>query len=571
MDAAATLKHDTHASSAPAPSHSIGYQLIALADITPSKTNPRRHFDKAKLKDLAASVKAHGVLEPILVRPQPGTAIGAGKFEIIAGERRYRASKLAELFEIPVIVKHLNDEQTLELQVIENVQRDDLHPLEEAQGYGDLVKIFKHTQDDIAAKVGKSKSYIAQRMKLLDLVPSARKLFLEGKLTASTALIVARIADPQRQAEAAKEVATGQGWAMSTAEARRHIADRYLLDLSKAPFDTKDAALAECGACTACPKRTGNQTALFEDIAKGDHCLDSSCYQAKATAHSSRLIAAAEKNGQRVITGKAAKALLQSPYGDYLSGNEFDRLDDETYAGGKYTKISSIVGKDYRPTLIVHPHCPGHVVEVVPKADLAKAAKEKGLKLGYGNSSSISSSPAQKEANRKARIERETRKRIFEATRDASAGGDQLPTEQLRIVVARVWDRWWHDHKKPLVGYWTPEPTPDPKKKRAPSQAVHDRLEVIDKLIPKLTHQQLLQLLVDCILASHLEHSPYEHRTGDSLLEMAKLRNVDVVAIKRQVADEMAPKKKAAAKKVKGAKPAKKPGSTPTKKAARKK
>lgn len=182
---------------------------IPLDQLHASKTNPRKHFDKDALAELASSVKSHGVMQPILVRPHPSRRpdeVSEIAFEIVAGERRYRAAKLAGLASIPAIVRELTDVQTLEMQVIENLQRSDLHPLEEAEGYEQLMKLHKQTADELAVKVGKSKGYVYARIKLLALSPAARKAFYDGDLVPSVATFIARIPGHALQDKALKEV-----------------------------------------------------------------------------------------------------------------------------------------------------------------------------------------------------------------------------------------------------------------------------------------------------------------------------------------------------------------------------
>src|SRR5689334_19780351 len=165
---------------------------IALAAITASKTNPRKRFDQAALDELADSIKRHDVLQPILLRPNGGP----DTYELVAGERRFRAAKAAGLVDIPATVRVLSDAEVLEIQVVENLQRSDLHELEEAEGYEQLLKCShpngeRYTVDEIAAKVGKSRSYVFARLKLCALCPEARKAFYAGELDASRALLIA--------------------------------------------------------------------------------------------------------------------------------------------------------------------------------------------------------------------------------------------------------------------------------------------------------------------------------------------------------------------------------------------
>src|SRR5437764_10761198 len=168
-------------------------QDIPLAKIRESKTNPRCFFDEAKLVELADNIRQHGVLQPILLRPLPKGA--ADTYELVAGARRYRASKLAGRESIPATVRELTDAQALELQVIENVQRVDVHPLDEAQGYAALIKVQpnSYTVETIASRVGRSPAYVSGRLRLIQLIPEAKQAFYEDKLTVAHAFEVARL------------------------------------------------------------------------------------------------------------------------------------------------------------------------------------------------------------------------------------------------------------------------------------------------------------------------------------------------------------------------------------------
>lgn len=177
----------------------IGYHVIGLEDLRESPLNPRKHFDHAALDELAASLLASGVLTPLLVRPMSGKHDGS--YEIAAGHRRYRAAKQAGLTSVPCIVRPLTDEQFLEILTIENLQRDDLHPLEEAQGFVSLMQKAGYDVAKIAARVGRSAKYVYDRIKLLQLTKEAQELFLENKFTAGHAVLLARL-NPEDQERA---------------------------------------------------------------------------------------------------------------------------------------------------------------------------------------------------------------------------------------------------------------------------------------------------------------------------------------------------------------------------------
>lgn len=155
-----------------------GRNLLPIIDIEPNKDQPRKDFDGDKLAALAESIKEHGVISPILVTPGKG-----GTYKIVAGERRWRASKLAGLKEIPCIIKELNAQELSELAMVENLQRDDLNPIEESEGYRYLMERFSLTQEEIAKKIGKSRSAIANALRLNNLCPEVKALLKDDKLS----------------------------------------------------------------------------------------------------------------------------------------------------------------------------------------------------------------------------------------------------------------------------------------------------------------------------------------------------------------------------------------------------
>ncbi len=154
-----------------------GLASIQTADIHPNPAQPRRHFSEDSLEELAQSLKRHGMIQPILVRPH------GGSYQIVAGERRWRAAQRAQLHQVKAIVRALSDEETLEIALIENIQRQDLNPIEEAEAYRKLCTDFGHSQNELAAIVEKSRSHVANMMRLLELPTLVRELVIEGKLS----------------------------------------------------------------------------------------------------------------------------------------------------------------------------------------------------------------------------------------------------------------------------------------------------------------------------------------------------------------------------------------------------
>lgn len=170
-----------------------GVRKVAIDLITANPKNPRRLFREEDLDELAGSIRQHGMIQPVVVRPSPTNPAG---FELIAGERRWRAAQKAGLHEIPVIIQDLTDREALEIAIIENVQRQDLNPLEEAMGYEQLIQEFDYTQNDLASVIGKSRSHVANTLRLLKLPEPVKQYLNDGALTAGHARALIAAPDP---------------------------------------------------------------------------------------------------------------------------------------------------------------------------------------------------------------------------------------------------------------------------------------------------------------------------------------------------------------------------------------
>ena len=191
---AALIGDDTSEEAVVQDVRSLRHMPIELIHASPN--NPRKHFADADLDDLANSIREKGLLQPIVVRPRAD-----GEYEIVAGERRWRASQRAGIHEVPVLIRELNDGEALEIALIENIQRSDLNPLEEARAYGLLLEQFSYTQQQLADSVGKSRSHIANTLRLLTLPDTVRSLIEDGKLTAGHARTLVAADSPAELAD----------------------------------------------------------------------------------------------------------------------------------------------------------------------------------------------------------------------------------------------------------------------------------------------------------------------------------------------------------------------------------
>jgi ParB family chromosome partitioning protein len=268
---------------------SSAFQYLAIDQIHESTTNPRHTFDEAKLNELAESIKHNGLIQPITVRPN-----NQG-FEIVAGARRYRAAQLAELFSVPARIVEIDDAKALEWQLVENSQRVDVHPYEEAQGFQRLLDIPGYDVAALVEKSGKSASHVYARLSLLQLIPTVAEAFTQERITASHANLIARL--PQESQAAAFEQCWRKDWQDKEPHLlpAKHVAAwiqaNLYLSLADAPFDREDPTLnPAAGACVTCPRRSGYNTALFADVVS-DQCLDSNCYHSKVETFLDREIA----------------------------------------------------------------------------------------------------------------------------------------------------------------------------------------------------------------------------------------------------------------------------------------
>jgi ParB family transcriptional regulator, chromosome partitioning protein len=272
------------------------YRNVSIAILEESPSNPRKRFNEESLKELAESFKSQGILQPLVVREKPGEE---NKYEVVAGARRLRAAQLAELKTVPVRVVELTDAAAIEAQVVENLQREDIHPLEEAFGFLSLLNLNdpNYTVASLAAKAGKSEAYVQGRIKLSELIPPIADAFLSDRIAIGHALLVAKLPASQQQEAfnaSFRQMWTAQGNTQALIPVRElaaWIESNILLELAAAPFSKSDETLMpEAGSCANCPKRTGFNALLFSDVRK-DSCTDPQCFRAKIDAHIAKAMA----------------------------------------------------------------------------------------------------------------------------------------------------------------------------------------------------------------------------------------------------------------------------------------
>ncbi|ADZ68519.1 ParB/RepB/Spo0J family partition protein [Polymorphum gilvum] len=225
---------------------------VPIEFLEPNPRNPRKSFNEKDLGDLTESIREKGIIQPILVRPAAGKA---GRFEIIAGERRWRAAQKAGLHEAPVIVRDITDQEALELAIIENVQRADLNPIEEALGYEQLTAEFNYSQGELAKVIGKSRSHVANTLRLLKLPNAVKDYLAEGLITAGHARALITLEDPSALAELIVEKG------LSVREAEKLAQDPEILSKLSSPKKTA-AALEKDADTRALEKRLADTLGL---------------------------------------------------------------------------------------------------------------------------------------------------------------------------------------------------------------------------------------------------------------------------------------------------------------------
>jgi ParB family chromosome partitioning protein len=351
---------------------SSAFQFLAIDTSRESTTNPRRTFDEAKLYELAESIKHNGLIQAITVRPNNHG------FEIVAGARRYRAAQLAELFSVPARIVEIDDAKALEWQLVENSQRVDVHPYEEAQGFQRLLDIPGYDVAALVEKSGKSASHVYARLSLLQLIPTVAEAFTQERITASHANLIARL--PQESQAEAFEQCWRKDWQDKEPHLlpAKHVAAwiqaNLYLSLADAPFDREDPTLnTAAGACVTCTRRSGYNTALFADVVS-DQCLDSSCYHSKVEAFLDREIAAHPglvqiENGWRNPKEQRPGAVQRGHVRELES--VIDNPDAEPVMPCEAAKAAIVVyGKQLgrKMTVCTDKHCPVHDPQAAAEA-----------------------------------------------------------------------------------------------------------------------------------------------------------------------------------------------------------
>jgi ParB/RepB/Spo0J family partition protein len=534
------------------------YELIPIGAIAPSETNiqklRRQRYSMDTLADLRDSIRKLGVQQPIVVRKLAALRRLAS-YEVVFGERRLRAAGQAGLEHIPAIVRVLTDSEVLEVQLVENLQREDLHPLEEAAGYEELMKIGKLKKEELGEKVGKSRSWVYSRLNLLKLPKQAQDALQTGVIDVSRALLVASIADPERQAEVlarALERTHNNNPTYSVRQLRADVLrNRITFPLVGAPFPTDDALLLPlAGACGPCPFRTGN---CDPEAADADVCTNVPCYEQKVEAHGDRRRIAVIAKGGKVLKGEAARLVSPSvhtvyghvdldlvcdydefpekepalPKGVDRHSEEADRFPamiawtarEEAWQPRTYRAL--LEGEKYDSVLLDDPKTK-LLRELVPFGQAQKLLKKKGITLpSHANRHRPKPvKQSSRASHERAEINYQARQRLENEKREREA---KVRAEILKAVFPKVKGTLTRDVLEDTV--------------RNLDGRVDDEVQLLfgHKDLRKLKEVDLARILVarDAIVAAGNTWQP-----ATALLALAAKHKIDVAAIRKRVTTE---------------------------------
>ena len=525
---------------------------IPVTSIFPSKTNPRGRPSPEGIEDLAAAIARRGVQQPIVVRP----AKAKGNYEIIFGERRWTASRKAKQETVPCVIRDLSDEDAYEAQVIENLQREDLHPLAEAAAfkrlYRDAYTETKHHDNAIALvaeKLSKKRApeFIARRLKLNDLEKDAKLAFQNGTLLLGHADELARLRPEEQKAaldwllKEDREIQTAAGWKKTNIvpgvpELRFWVQQNLFLDLTKAPFDTTDPKLnPEMGACTSCPFKTGNQPALFGDVQKDETCTAPTCW---TTKRNNALVQIAAARAKELGVKKVLKVGL-----GYASWNRSKAPVDVYIEYGSPARIvkKGDECKQTQPgviTWIAHPsdaegRNQGDAVFVCPKATECPTHKNVDSRAARTKKTF-----EQMADTRISNLRQETPQRVRAAliaavirhATKAEAGLSRKHQDKFELMAGQMHSDLFFDRHRDLSKLLGVEPTLDRYKNkdwRGTSQEIFTGNPVA--------------LMVAMTLMHHYHVGSYG-RGGDPLPEFLRLYKIKATAIEEQVKVEIGQK-----------------------------
>lgn len=500
---------------------------VRLDQLHESPFNPRLTFNERSLQELANSIRESGLVVHPLVRPLPQGDIEMQYYELVHGHRRTRAAALADLWEIDVVVRELDDATAAKMQIAENLQREDVHPIEEAEGFRALMRHHGVTADQLAEQTGKSRSYIYGRLKLNGLCAEVRKACLAGEVGGEVALLIARLRTEKLQAKAlgyikGKYIDLGDGGAKSYRAIKDLLAERFTLELKGAIFSIEAAdLLPDAGSCVECPKRTANAPE-FEDLAQGsredrhyysrrpigpDVCTDPDCFAAKKTAHLKLQAAELEAKGKTVITGNKARAAI---------GADGKLKDGYVPLAEVRDALKKTKGKEVATVSVQDPRS-GKVVLAVKRDDLVAAGiKRKEAKAPSGTNGDWALK--QRRRDEQARTETLVREEVLRRVR-GQVGQAARSFADLQLLATYQLEMLDYDDEQLLAELWE-----------------CNRVDDLRNRLGSMSADDLTRLMLDIALSFKVRVAGYElDQQASYLWKAAEHYGVDVDQVREEV------------------------------------
>lgn len=333
---------------------------LPLVALQISPINPRKHFPQTSINELAQSIKQVGIIEPLVVRPVVDPEVNAlgTFFEIVCGERRFRAAIIAEISEVPCQIRTLTDDQVLDIQITENLQREDMSPLDECNIFQSLMDKRHLALQDVAIKFGKSVDYIFGRLRLSNLIEAGRQA-LENEIIPITAAIkIAHLSEKQQKMAINRTIVQADVDGKMTQfftglrDLKMFFDNNVLMSLVQANFDTKSETLfPEAGPCTTCIKKTGNN--MFSEMSGTNKCLDNPCYKMKHILHYQALKKQTEEKNKKVEVVFAARTFnMEKEFAKELEVipiNDYTEINPSKAKSSKSAVLAVLVGPDRDP------------------------------------------------------------------------------------------------------------------------------------------------------------------------------------------------------------------------------
>lgn len=506
---------------------------LPITALVRSKTN-RQIIEDEALLEMAATMKVYGVLQPLLVRRLPperlqdtfeDEATKRATHEIIAGERRFMAARIAGLRRVPVHIVAADNSNAVVMQLIENLHRADLNPLDEAHGIQLLVDAHSMTRDAVADALRKSRTHVVESLRLLKICPEAIAALKAGTLNRSVALLVAQRPTPALQVEFTRKVLTGgpDGGPLSYRSAKDLAQRNYMTDLTQAPFALDNAQLLpQVGACTQCPKRTGANPELW-DKAGADVCTDTACFADKKEAHYDALKVDAQAKGRKIITGREARELMPT---EGATPKGYILLDKPKKRGTE--PMREVLGQEVPQGKVVLIETPtGGVVEAVPVRAAGEALQAKGA-AGKADKKAPTRTKEELEDEYQQRWRSAAVRATIEGLRvDAEPEDlDSLPQQAAYRVILTM-ARETHDEALAQIFQLRPSFDDD---------TLQSAVRGVAESAPRVQNMVLL------MLAAAFDHGPMFNRPADEALhleEAATIAKVNIGAIKIDVQREM--------------------------------